>query len=41
VRVPDAAGHGTAKVTFSFDNWEAGRVASSTLELPVSGERIP
>jgi hypothetical protein len=35
VRVPDDAGLGKAKVTFSFDAWKDGRVAPSTIELPV------
>jgi hypothetical protein len=35
VRVPDEAGIGTAKVTLSFDGWQGGRVAPSTLDVPV------
>jgi hypothetical protein len=35
VRVPDEAIPGTAKVTFSFESWKEGRVASSTIDLPV------
>jgi hypothetical protein len=35
VRVPDEAGHGKAKVTYSFDAWKEGRVASTTIEIPV------
>jgi hypothetical protein len=35
VRVPVEAGLGKAKVTFSFDAWKAGRVAPSTIELPI------
>jgi hypothetical protein len=35
VRVPDEAGLGKAKVTFSFDAWKEGKVARSTIELPV------
>jgi hypothetical protein len=35
VRVPDEAGLGTAKVTYSFDSWKQGAVAPSTIELPV------
>jgi hypothetical protein len=41
VRVPDEAGDGKARVTFSFAAWKAGRVATSTVEIPVvesSGE---
>jgi len=36
VRVPDEAGLGKAKVTFSFDSWKEGQVARTTIELPVS-----
>jgi hypothetical protein len=35
VRVPDEAGHGKAKVTYSLDAWKEGRVASTTIEIPV------
>jgi hypothetical protein len=35
VRVPDEAGLGKAKVTYSFDAWKEGRVAPTTIELPV------
>jgi hypothetical protein len=35
VRVPDEAGSGMAKVTFSFEKWHEGKVASSTIELPI------
>jgi hypothetical protein len=35
VRVPDEAGLGKAKVTFSFEAWKEGRVAPSTVEIPV------
>ena len=35
MRVPDDAGLGKAKVTFSFDAWKDGKVAPSTVELPV------
>jgi hypothetical protein len=35
VRVPDEAGSGMAKLTFSFQKWREGKVASSTLELPI------
>jgi hypothetical protein len=35
VRVPDEAGLGKAKVMFSFDGWKEGRVAPSTIEVPV------
>jgi hypothetical protein len=35
VRVPDEAGSGMAKVTFSFEKWQEGKVASRTIELPI------
>jgi hypothetical protein len=35
VRVPDDAGLGQAKVTFSFAAWKEGGVAAGTIELPV------
>ena len=35
MRVPEDAGNGKAKVTFSFDVWKEGKVAPSTIELPV------
>jgi hypothetical protein len=35
VRVPDEAGLGKAKVTYSFDAWKEGKVAPSAIELPV------
>jgi hypothetical protein len=42
VRVPDEAGSGMAKVTFSFEKWHEGKVASSTIELPiVEAEALP
>jgi hypothetical protein len=34
-RVPDEAGLGKAKVTFSFEAWREGAVRASTTELPV------
>jgi RNA polymerase sigma factor (sigma-70 family) len=37
VRVPDEAGAGKAKVTFSFDAWKGAKVAPSTFEIPVDG----
>jgi hypothetical protein len=36
VRVPDETGDGKAKVTFSFDAWKAGKVAPSTVDLPIA-----
>jgi hypothetical protein len=36
VRVPEEAGLGKAKVTFSFGAWKEGRVAPSTVEIPVA-----
>lgn len=35
VRVPDEAGAGKAKLTFSFGSWKAARVAPSTVEIPI------
>jgi hypothetical protein len=35
VRVPDEAGVGKAKVTYSFETWKEGCVTSTTIELPV------
>jgi hypothetical protein len=35
VRVPEEAGFGKAKVTFSFAAWESATVASSTIEIPI------
>jgi RNA polymerase sigma factor (sigma-70 family) len=40
VRVPDDAGSGTAKVTFSFDAWKEGNVAPITVELPVDDSEV-
>lgn len=36
MRVPDEAGEGIAKVTFSFDAWKAGTVAPTTITIPVA-----
>lgn len=36
MRAPDEAALGKAKVTYSFDAWKDGRVAPSTIELPVA-----
>jgi hypothetical protein len=38
VRVPDEAGSGKAKITFSFAAWEAGKVSPSTIEIPITDE---
>ena len=35
VAVPEEAGSGKAKVTFSFNAWKEGGVAPSTIELPI------
>jgi hypothetical protein len=35
VRAPEEAGVGTARVTYSFDDWPEGQVAPTTIELPV------
>ena len=37
MRVPDEAGYGKATITYSFDAWNEGRVASTTIEIPVVG----
>jgi hypothetical protein len=36
VRVPEDAGSGVARVTFSFETWSEGKVSSSTIELPIA-----
>lgn len=36
VQVPDTAGEGMAKVTFSFPAWSGAQVATSTIELPIA-----
>jgi hypothetical protein len=36
VRVPDKAGEGKARLTFSFDAWKGGNVAPSTIEIPIA-----
>jgi hypothetical protein len=45
VRVPDEAGLGVAKVTFSFNAWKDVKVKASTIELrvekPEQAERSP
>jgi RNA polymerase sigma factor (sigma-70 family) len=35
VRVPEEAGTGKARVTFSFDAWKGAKVAPTTVEIPV------
>ncbi len=35
VRVPDEAGTGKAKLTFSFDAWQGAGVRHSHIELPI------
>jgi hypothetical protein len=35
VRVPDEAGRGNAKVTYSFEGWKEGKVVPTTIEIPV------
>jgi RNA polymerase sigma factor (sigma-70 family) len=39
VRVPDEAGAGKAKVTFSFDAWKGASVAPTTVEIPIDEPR--
>jgi hypothetical protein len=42
VRVPDNAKLGTVKVTFSFDAWKIGGVASSSWEYSVvKPDKVP
>jgi hypothetical protein len=36
VRVPDEAGDGRARVTFSFEAWKDGRVAPTTIDVPIT-----
>jgi hypothetical protein len=40
VRVPDEAGSGMARITFSFNAWEGANVAPSTIELPISDDEV-
>ena len=35
MRVPSEIGDGKAKVTISFEAWKGGKVAPSTVELPI------
>jgi hypothetical protein len=35
VRVPEEAGAGLAKVTYSFDAWKEGKVKPTTIEIPI------
>jgi hypothetical protein len=35
VRVPEEAGQGKAKVTYSFDAWKEGKVKPTTIEIPI------
>ena len=36
MRVPDAAGKGTAKITLSFPDWKAGKVIPATVKIPIN-----
>jgi hypothetical protein len=36
VRVPEEAGNGKARVTFSFAAWKEGKVAPTTIDLPIT-----
>jgi hypothetical protein len=36
VRVPDEASDGKAKVTFSFETWKEGKVAPTTIDVPIT-----
>ena len=35
MRVPEEAGNGKAKVTYSFDAWKEGKVKPTTIEIPI------
>ena len=35
MRVPEEAGSGIAKVTYSFDAWKEGNVKATTIEIPI------
>ena len=35
MRVPEEAGNGKAKVTYSFDAWKEGKVRPTTIEIPI------
>ncbi|HEV2947702.1 MAG TPA: hypothetical protein VGX70_10020 [Gemmataceae bacterium] len=35
MRVPDEAGSGIAKVTYSFDAWKEGKVKPTTIGIPI------
>ena len=35
MRVPEEAGAGIAKVTYSFDAWKEGNVKPTTIEIPI------
>jgi hypothetical protein len=37
VRVPDEAGDGKATVALSFPAWQEGRVAPTTIDVPITG----
>ncbi len=39
MRVPEEAGPGKARVTFSFVAWKEGKAAPSTVEIPLEGSR--
>jgi hypothetical protein len=39
VRIPEEAGAGKAKVTFSFDAWKGAKVVPTTVEIPIDEPR--
>lgn len=41
VRVPDEAGGGKARVTFSFESWKGVKVAPTTVEITVEEPATP
>jgi hypothetical protein len=38
VRVPEEAGNGKVKITFSMPDWKDGRVAPATFEVPTTDQ---
>jgi hypothetical protein len=35
VRVPEEAGQGKARITFSFSAWKGGKVSPTTIDVPI------
>ena len=40
MRVPEEAGNGKAKVTYSFDSWKEGKVKPTTIEIPIKDAAV-